>query len=486
MLPADPFDRALLAAVQPADWRNPEPAARYDLVVVGAGTGGLVTAAIAAGLGARVALVERERMGGDCLNVGCVPSKALLRAADLALASGAPDFAGAMARLRRLRLELSERDSAARFRELGVDVFLGHGAFVSRDSLEVDGATLKFRRAVIATGARPVVPDIPGLAAARYHTNETIFDLTERPARLAVLGAGPIGCELGQAFARLGSEVILLDQSDRVLPGEDADASAVIADALRRDGIELRLNVNVRSIDAVTQRQRLRFSTSGGEDETREADVILVAVGRRGNFDGLDLAKAGVATEGDRVVVNGRLRTSNPRIFAVGDVASPMRFTHAADAQARLVVANALFGGLGGGRHDRLIIPRCTYTRPEVAQVGITRGSNASDEVQTITVPLAETDRAVLDGQTVGFLRLQVTRRGRILGATLVAAHAGEMISEIVLAMTAGIGLAEIGRTIHPYPTQAEVFRKAADQWQRGRLTPMVKRLIERYFGLYH
>ncbi|HET8648636.1 MAG TPA: FAD-containing oxidoreductase [Gemmatimonadales bacterium] len=485
MLPADPSDRALLAAVHPSDWQNPEPARRYDLVVLGGGTGGLVTAAIAAGLGARVALVERERMGGDCLNVGCVPSKALINAADVALAGGDIDFETAMTRLRQLRLRLSERDSAARFRELGVDVFLGHGAFVGRDAVEAAGARLRFRRAVIATGSRPVVPSIPGLTGVRYYTNETIFDLTERPARLAILGAGSIGCELGQAFARLGSRVILLDQSPRVLANEDPEASALVAAALQRDGVQLRLGVEVSSVEGNGATQRIRFRSADATQADVEADAILVAAGRIGNVEELGLEAAGVRTRENRIVVDPRLRTSNRRIFAVGDVMSPTPYTHAADAQARLVVANALFGGLGGGRHDRLVVPRCTYTRPEVAQVGITSAASADGDVQTITVPLAEVDRAVLEGQTDGFLRVHLTRRGQILGATLVAAHAGEMISEITLAMTAGLRLGQIGSTIHPYPTQAEVFRKAADQWQRERFTPGARRLMERYFKLF-
>jgi pyruvate/2-oxoglutarate dehydrogenase complex dihydrolipoamide dehydrogenase (E3) component len=424
LLAGDPFDRALLAEAHPESWPTPESPERYQLLVIGGGTGGLVTAAIAAGLGARVALVERRWMGGDCLTVGCVPSKAVIRAADAwdaarraaefggPAATGSGDFAAAMERMRSIRARLAPVDGAPRFRDLGVDVWLGDARFAAPDAVLVSGQRLRFRRAVIATGSRPVVPPIPSLTAAGYLTNETVFNLTERPSRLAVIGGGAIGCELAQAFARLGSSVTLLERAGRILPSEDPDASEVIARALRRDGVALHTGVEVTGAERTAGGRRLRWSGGGG-DGTVECDEVLLAVGRRANLEELSLDTAGIRAAEGRISVDDRLRTSNRRVFAIGDVASAYRFTHAADALARLVVPNALLGGIGGGRVSRLVIPRCTFTRPEVAHVGIEPAEVArrEDQVQTLTVPLAEIDRAVLDGETDGFIRVHLAGR---------------------------------------------------------------------------
>lgn len=493
----EPFDRdnqELVANVHPAGWIDPEPRGPYHLVVIGAGTGGLVTAAIAAGLGARVALLERHLMGGDCLNVGCVPSKAVIgaarawqAAADANRVFGGPvvagpgDFSQAMARMRRLRADLSRVDGAARFRDLGVDVFLGDGRFTARDEVTVNGRRLRFRRAVVATGARPVAPPIPGLEDAGYLTNETVFGLTELPRRLLVLGAGPVGCELAQAFARLGSEVTLVSRSAQILPREDADAADIVERAMKANGVRVLLKARVTGAEARAGGRVLHVECEG-RTEAIAGEQLLVAAGRAPNVDGLDLEAAGVAFDRRGVGVNDRLRTSNPRIFAVGDVCSRHRFTHVADAHARLVVANALFFGIGGGKASRLVIPWTTYTSPEVAHVGLYEREAAAtgQRVRTITVPLRDVDRAVLDGQEAGFFRVHLQDgTDRIVGATLVAEHAGEMIGEIALAMTAGLGLARIGETIHPYPTQSEVFRKAADAWRRTKLTPRARRVLE-------
>jgi pyruvate/2-oxoglutarate dehydrogenase complex dihydrolipoamide dehydrogenase (E3) component len=461
--------------------------------VIGGGTGGLVTAAIAAGLGARVALLERHLMGGDCLNTGCVPSKAVIGAARAwqAAAEASPvfggpvvtaagDFGKAMARMRRLRADLSRADGAARFRDLGVDVFLGEGRFTARDQVTVNGRDLRFRRAVVATGARPAVPPIPGLESAGYLTNETIFGLTELPRRLLVLGAGPVGCELAQAFARLGSEVTLISRSAHILPREDADAADIVERAMKANGVRVLLRARVTRAEAGAGGRVLHVECEG-RTESIAGEQLLVAAGRTPNVEGLGLEAAGVAFDHRGVGVDDRLRTTNPRIFAVGDVCTRHRFTHVADAHARLVVANALFFGIGGGKASRLVIPWTTYSSPEVAHVGLheREAAAAGHRVRTITVPLRDVDRAVLDGQEAGFFRVHL-RDGtdRILGATLVAEHAGEMIGEIALAMTAGLGLARIGETIHPYPTQIEVFRKAADAWRRTKLTPRARRVV--------
>jgi pyruvate/2-oxoglutarate dehydrogenase complex dihydrolipoamide dehydrogenase (E3) component len=492
LAPWDEHNRALVAAVRPPDWTNPPPAARYHLVVVGAGTAGLVAAAGAAGLGARVALVERHLMGGDCLNVGCVPSKALLRAArawaDVRRAGDfgirvpeetRVDFGEVMVRMRRLRASIGPNDAAARFRALGVDVFFGHGRFTGRDTLQVGGAVLRFRRALVATGARPAVPAIPGLVETGYLTNETVFDLTALPPRLAVVGAGPIGCELAQAFARLGSAVTLLDRGPQVLEREDHDAAARVTQALTRDGVRLVLDSTVSRVERGPGGEAV-LQVEGAGAGTVAADAILVGAGRVANVEDLGLEAASVDVDPRiGVRVDDRLRTTNRRIFAAGDVCTAAKFTHHADAQARIVVRNALF--LGRARADALTLPRCTYTDPEVAHVGLSEGQAQARgiAVRTFVQDLREVDRAVLDGETEGFVKVHV-RRGtdRIVGATVVARHAGEMLPELTLAIARGVGLGALAGVIHAYPTQADAIRKLGDAYQRTRLTPRVKRLL--------
>lgn len=495
--PFDQYNRQLVANVHPPEWVNPQPRERYHLVVIGAGTAGLVTASIAAGLGARVALVERHLMGGDCLNVGCVPSKGIISAArawqaaaDASRVFGGPrivgtgNFAEVMERMRRLRAGISRVDGAARFRDLGVDVFLGSARFTGRDRAEVEGRTLRFRRAVIATGGRAAVPPVPGLESTGYLTNETIFSLTELPPHLVVLGAGPIGCELAQAFARFGSQVTVVNREAHVLPREDADAARLVERAMEGHGVRFFHRATAVRAGSREGRRALTVEHDGRTEEVT-GDRVLVAIGRAPNVEGLGLEAAGVRADRNGVTVDDRLRTSNPQIYAVGDISSRHKFTHAADAQARIVIGNALFFGLGGGRVSRLVMPWTTYTSPEVAHVGLSEREAIEEghEVHTITIPLHEVDRAVLDGQEEGFFRVHL-RKGtdRILGATLVADHAGDMIGEIGVAMTAGIGIGRIGSTIHPYPTQGEVFRKAADAWRRTRLTPRAKRVFEWVF----
>lgn len=496
-LPLDDANRRLRENVHPPDWENPRPAERYHLVVVGGGTAGLVSAAIAVALGARVAMVERHMLGGDCLNVGCVPSKAVIRSARAWHAarraaedfsgppvSGEGDFGAVMGRMRGIRAAISGHDSAARFRDLGVDVFLGEGRFVDAERVEVDGRVLRFRRAVLATGGRPAVPPIEGLEEAGYLTNETVFSLTELPERLVVLGGGPIGCELAQAFARLGSRVTLVEADERVLTGESPDASRVVAAALERDGVELLLGARATAAQRRGGRRSLRVE-AGGEARDLEADEILVATGRKPNVEGMGLEAAGIRTGEKGVEVDDRLRTSNSRVYAVGDVNGLAAFTHAADAQARMVVQNALF--FGRGKASDLVVPRVTYTSPEVAHVGIEPADAAREEgeAEAITVPFSQVDRARLDGETEGFLTVYVKRGSdRVLGATLVAEHAGEMIGTLTAAITVGVGLGKLGETIFAYPTQAEAIRKAADAWRRRKLTPRAKSAFDVFFRL--
>jgi pyruvate/2-oxoglutarate dehydrogenase complex dihydrolipoamide dehydrogenase (E3) component len=497
VLPDDAYNRELVSRVHPPDWANPEPAARYNLVVIGAGTAGLVSAAGAAGLGAKVALIERDFLGGDCLNVGCVPSKALIRAArafadvrdaadyGVQVPSGSRvDFATVMERMRRLRASISPNDSAQRFRNLGVDVFFGQARFAGPDSIEVGGRTLRFTRAIIATGARAARPDISGLAQAGYLTNETVFSLTELPRRLAVIGAGPIGCELAQAFARFGSEVSLIGNRPSIMPREDADSAARVEREMRRDGITLLMNANVKRAEKHGAETALHLEQDGRPHEVR-ADAVLVGVGRAPNVDGLNLEAAGVEYDAKQgVKVDDKLRTTNRRIFAAGDICSHYQFTHVADATARIAVQNALF--FPTAKSSALVIPWCTYTDPEVAHVGLSEEEARKQgvEVRTFVEELAHVDRAVLDGEADGFVKVHV-RSGtdKVVGATIVARHAGEMISTLTLAMTAGLGLGALAKTIFPYPTQAEAIKRVADAYNRTRLTPLVKRLFEKWLA---
>ena len=491
LLPDDEHDRDLAANTHPAGYVNPEPAPRYNLVVLGAGTAGLVTAAGAAGLGAKVALVERDLMGGDCLNVGCVPSKAVIRSsrvvAEIEHANafgassrdGAADFAAVMTRMRRLRASISPNDSVERFRGLGVDVFLGDGRFTGPDTVEVDGKRLVFKRAVIATGARASAPPIPGLAEAGYLTNETVFGLRELPPRLAVIGAGAIGCELAQAFRRLGAEVVAFDVLPQILGREDPDAAAIVRGALERDGVRLVLGSEIRRVEKTSEGKTIHFAVGGHEEHTA-VDEILIGAGRAPNVEGLGLDVVGVAHDAKRgVIVDDNLRTSNRAIFAAGDVCLETKFTHIADFSARIVIQNALF--FGRKRFSALTIPWCTYTDPEVAHVGLyERDARArAIEVDTFVRRLHEVDRAVLDGEEEGFVKIHVKKGSdRIVGATIVASHAGDLVSEISVAMAGGVGLGRLASVIHPYPTQAEAIRQLGDAYNRTRLTPLVKRVF--------
>ena len=492
VLPDDQYNKELLANVHPGDWVNPEPADRYNLVVIGAGTAGLVTAAGAAGLGARVALVEQHLLGGDCLNVGCVPSKCLIgssrvyRAIKQANEYGIEvsgrvevDFPAVMERMRRLRARISHNDSAHRFKSLGVDVFLGHARFSGRDKVEVAGKTLRFKRAVIATGARAVHPRIPGLSDNGFLTNETIFSLTERPGRLAVLGAGPIGCELAQAFQRLGSQVVLIHKNPHILNREDADAAEIVQSTFVKEGITLILNATVKQVRAANGEKIIHLETDGRE-ESVAVDAILVGVGRAPNVENMNLEEAGIKYDlRQGVMVDDQLRTTNPSVFAAGDICMNHKFTHAADAAARIVIQNTLFRG--SKKLSALTMPWCTYTDPEIAHVGMYEKDAVKRglQVDTFLWPLDQVDRAIADGEEQGFVKVHVKKgTDQILGATIVAAHAGEMISEISLAMVGKLGLKTISAVIHPYPTQAEALKKIADAYNRTRLTPFIKKLF--------
>jgi pyruvate/2-oxoglutarate dehydrogenase complex dihydrolipoamide dehydrogenase (E3) component len=497
ILPDDEYNRILAGHVHPPGWVNPTPAPRYNLVVLGGGPAGLITAIGACGLGAKVALIERAFLGGDCLNVGCVPSKALIRSArafaavrdagpfGVNVAAGASvNFGAAMERMRQLRSSISENDSAARYRALGVDVFLGGGRFVDGTMVQVGDDRLRFDKAVIATGARAAIPEIPGLADTGFLTNETVFNLTELPRRLAVIGAGPIGCELAQVFARLGSKVTLLGRAPRILPREDQDAAARLETSLKQDGISLRLACHIDRAELRAGDRILRFDYEGNRQELA-VDAILVGAGRAPNVESLQLDAALVQFDARTGIhVDDRLRTTNPRVYAAGDVCSRFQFTHAADAMARIVIQNSLFGGRA--KASRLVIPWCTYTDPEIAHVGLseTAARERGIAIDTFIQEFVEIDRAILDGETTGLVKIHVHKgTDRVAGATIVSRHAGEMITEITLAMTAGLGLKTLARTIHPYPTHGEAINRAADAYNRTRLTPFLKSLFKKWLA---
>jgi len=433
-------------------------------------------------------------MGGDCLNVGCVPSKAIISAARVAATvrdaaefginvdGYQVDFATAMERMRRLRADMSHHDSPARFTDLGVDVFLGSGKFVSEGKIEVAGTTLNYKKALIATGARAAELPIPGLAETDYLTNESIFSLTELPRHLIVVGGGPIGSEMSQSFARFGARVTQIEKAPNILAREEKDAAEIVQASMTNDGIELALNANVTKVEQRGDEKVVYYEQDGAQKEV-VGDALLIGIGRSPNVEGLGLDLVGVKYHERRgVEVDDNLRTANKNIFAAGDVCTRYKFTHSADFMARIVIQNALFPGRG--KMSALTIPWATYTSPELAHVGMypTEAKKRGIEVDTFTQPFSRVDRAILEGEEDGFVRIHVKKGSdKILGATIVGANAGDMIGEISLAMTHGIGLGKIATAIHPYPTQGEAIRKVGDLYNKTRLTPFVKNLIGRW-----
>lgn len=498
LLPDDELNARLLANGHPSDWVNPTAADSYNLVVIGGGSAGLVAAVGAAGLGARVALIERDILGGDCLNTGCVPSKTIIRSAkvmgEMARAErygihleSAPtvDFAAVMRRMRSVRADLSKTDSAQRFTDLGIDVFFGSAQFTGSNSLEVEGQKLRFTKAVLATGSRAAKIPIPGLEETGYLTNESLFfQLTEQPRRLAIVGAGPIGCELAQTFQRLGTQVILLEVMPQILIREDSDAAQIVAESLQKDGVEMLLGVKIQKVAGAGDIKRVLYELNGEVHEL-EVDEILLGAGRTPNVDSLNLEAAGVEYTKKGVTVDDTLQTTNSDIYAAGDVALKYQFTHTADASARIVLQNALFPGPKKKFSD-LVIPWATYTDPEIAHVGLYAHEAAEKgiEIDTYKVPLDESDRALADGETEGFVKVHTAKGSdKILGATIVAPHAGEIISELTLAMTHNLGLKAIVDTIHPYPTVAGSIRRVGDLYNRTRLSPMVGKVFGAWFN---
>ena len=465
---------------------------RYDVVAIGAGAAGLVTSAGAAGLGARTALIERDRLGGECLWTGCVPSKALIAVASTVAAirhgrafgvsAGEPavDWPAVKQWVHNARLAIEPHDSPARFGSLGVDVIHGTARFIESHVLDVGGRRVHGRHVVIATGSRPAIPDIPGLHDVPFLTNETVFEIDVLPRHLIILGAGAIGLELGQAFARLGSQVTILEAAPAIMPADDDDVRSVIEARIRGEGIDLRVGVTVTRVARTARGVTMETSTANAGAHTFEGDTLLVAAGRRPGFDHLDLDRAGIAADANGVRTDTRLRTSVDGVWAAGDIAGGPRFTHVADYQARLVLRNALFPFSAKASYDD--IPRVTYTDPEFARVGMTEreARDRHGSVEVWTRPFGDVDRAIADGRTVGMTKLIGDRRGRILGAHIVGYGASNLIAEVALAKKHGLGMSKLGNTVHAYPTYAEALRQAAEQHGRARFTGAVKAIVRR------
>lgn len=493
--PNDAFNKTLLQNTHPANWNNPTPDGTYNLVAIGGGTAGLVAAAGASGLGAKVALIEKKLLGGDCLNFGCVPSKALLKSAHMAFSqkhleqfglqnntSASPDFARVMERVRSLRADISSHDSAARFTNLGVDVFLGQCRFTSNNTLEVDGQEIKFKKAVIATGARASIPPIPGADSVDVLTNENVFNLTSLPKEMVIIGGGPIACEMAQAFNRLGSQVTMLVVEDVILPKEDPDLGKIIQNQFEAEGICVRNNISIASVQQKAGQKEVQF-TQASLQKSVYCDALFMATGRSPNVENLGLEAAGVTFGKLGIKVNDYLQTSSRNIYAAGDVCSAFQFTHAADAMARIVIQNALF--FGKKKVSDLVIPWATYTVPEIAHIGInTTEANRNIKIATLEVQMKEIDRAILESETQGLARVHYEKKsGKILGCSIISEHAGELISEISLAMTNKLTLGNLAKTIHPYPTQTEILKKLGDAYNRTKLTPKVYRLMKHFLA---
>ncbi|MEZ6095316.1 MAG: FAD-containing oxidoreductase [Pirellulaceae bacterium] len=490
------YQQRWLRNVAPVDHINPKPSKPYQLVVVGAGTAGLVAAAGAAGMGARVALIESKMMGGDCLNTGCVPSKSWIEMANQfqeareTLAEHQNplsdslrfDFSMASRRMQAARANISANDSVRRFQELGVDVYLGKAQFTGPKSIEVAGCQLTFARAIIATGARAAIPKIPGIENVKYLTNETLFDLEKIPESILIVGGGPIGCEMAQTLRRMGSTVTVADLADRILSRELPDASSVVDATLRREGITLEFGASITQILQNGDNEIVATIQSNQTTKQIVVNSVLLATGRTPNVEHLGLDQAGVAFDLKHGIhIDDYLRTSNPRVFAAGDCCLPLQFTHAADFSARSAIENALFFRRASWR--KLLIPRCTYTQPNVAHVGMDWTEiEQRDDLQAYQIDYSDNDRAVLAGNEGGFIRVYCPKgKDRIVACTIVSELAGEMIGEVAMAIKHKIGLKQIASVIHPYPTRSDAFRRLGDQYNRTRLTPWTKKILARY-----
>jgi pyruvate/2-oxoglutarate dehydrogenase complex dihydrolipoamide dehydrogenase (E3) component/uncharacterized membrane protein YdjX (TVP38/TMEM64 family) len=483
-----------------ARWTKPKTFDR-NLVVIGAGAGGLVSAYIAAAVKAKVTLVEGHKMGGDCLNFGCVPSKALIRSAKLAAqirkagalglkdATATVDFAAVMARIQRVIEDIAPHDSVERYTALGAEVLQGHARITSPWQVEVtlaDGSKqlLRTRSIVIATGASPFIPPIPGLQDVGFLTSDTLWGLTTLPRRLVVLGGGPIGCELAQSFARLGAQVTQVEMAPRLLGREDPEVSALVAGSLRSDGVNVLTGHQAVRAETVDHEKRL-IVRQGALEIAIPFDALLCAVGRSPRVTGYGLEELGIPlTPKKTIETNAYLQTLYPNIYAVGDVAGPFQFTHTAAHQAWYAAVNALFGRFKRFKADYRVIPWATFTDPEVARVGLseTEAKEQGIAVEVTRYGIEDLDRAIADGTAQGFVKvLTVPGKDRILGVTIVGEHAGDLLAEFVLAMKHGLGLNKILGTIHTYPTLAEANKYAAGEWKRAHAPQRVLGWLKRF-----
>jgi pyruvate/2-oxoglutarate dehydrogenase complex dihydrolipoamide dehydrogenase (E3) component len=469
--------------------------ADHDLIVIGGGTAGLVTSAGAAGIGARVALIEQDRLGGECLWNGCVPSKALIACARAAhdarnaerfgvdATDVRVDFARVLEWVRLAQRRIEPHDSPERFRSLGVDVVTGTARFVGERTLRVDGRTMSAKRVVVATGSKPAVPPIDGLSDVPYLTNETIFSLERQPDTLLILGAGPIGLELAQAFARLGTRVRVVEATPQLLPHEDHELAELLAQRLTAEKVEVLLGARVTRIVQDGRTVRLLAERENSEPVTIEGDALLVATGRASNVAALEPEKGGVETGKPGIIVDERLRTTADGVWAAGDVTGGLRFTHVADYQARLVIRNAFFPL--ASKVDYSAVPWVTFTEPELAHVGLTEreaGERHGDDVRVWRRPFDDVDRAIADGEPYGMVKLITDRKGRLLGGHVLGHGAGSLIGEITLAMKHRIPAGQLGNTIHAYPTYPEAIKQAAEGYYKSRFTGVV-RSIARWFA---
>ncbi|HEY3326406.1 MAG TPA: FAD-dependent oxidoreductase [Novimethylophilus sp.] len=468
----------------------------YDLCVIGGGSAGLVAAAGAATLGAKVALLEKHKMGGDCLNYGCVPSKALLhsakvvqtmrRAADAAIDAQVPEVSleRVMQRVRSVIRTIEPNDSPERFRSLGVEVIFGAGKFSGRQVFEVNGRALTARKFIVATGSRPAIPDIPGLKEVPYLTNETVFDLNEPVPRLIVLGGGAIGVELAQAFVRLGTDVHLVHRGRHILKNEDPELAEVVETRLRDEGVALHLRATPARVEGGAGRLRLSIKQADGTEQWLEGTHLLVATGRRANVEHLGLESAGVKVTHGRVVTDKSLRTANRDIYACGDVVGPYQFTHMAEHHAGIALRGALFH-LPAKIEER-VIPWCTFTDPELARVGLSETEAKAQGIacQAYTFPFHEVDRAITDGETAGLAKILTAPNGRLLGAAIVGPNAGELIHEYVLALSRNLKVGDLANVIHIYPTLAQINRRVANEQLKSKLTPGAKSWMKLLFRL--
>lgn len=465
-----------------------------NLIVIGAGSAGLVTAYIAAAVKAKVTLIEKHKMGGDCLNTGCVPSKALIktaktvhlqqRAESLGLKRIAVDFdfSAVMERVQRVIRQIEPHDSMERYGQLGVECIQAEARLVSPWEVEFNGQRLSARKIVIATGARPFVPPIEGLAEVGYLTSDTVWDLREQPARLIVLGGGPIGCELTQAFARLGSQVTQVEMLPRIMIREDEEVSREVQQRFVAEGIDVRVDTKAKAVRVVDGEKRLVCETAQGEVEI-VFDQILVAVGRIANVKGFGLEELGVRAQ-RTVETNEFLETNFPNIYACGDVAGPYQFTHTAAHQAWYAAVNALFGEFKKFKVDYSVIPWATFTEPEVARVGLNEqdAKEQGIDYEVTTYGIDDLDRAIADEDAHGFVKvLTVPGKDRILGVTIMGEHAGDLIAEYITAMKYGLGLNKILGTIHIYPTLAEANKFAAGEWKRAHAPERLLRWVEKF-----